>query len=968
MIKEKQLKEQIISLLQKYEKLKSNDESEKRSEEFVRTLFEPLGWEWLSENVIPQKKVRGALMTTRVDYQFRKSGELRPSFYMEVKRFSNKLDSPDDRKQALDYGKNSGTRWVVLTNFIRWRIFNSDYFDEPEHAEMFEFEISDCLTNSECMQWLLLLSEEQGGSALDEYAKKHKRWKESADIEEMLTEQLLEARRKLSVAIKEQNLMKFDTGQNVEESVDYCVQTILDRIIFCRMLEDSGGDPDRKLRDVLERWKNGDMRIQFYKDFLCPFFAKMHDKYDSTIFDHDRIDRLSIKNDDFIPVLESFYVHPKTKLGYRFDLINTDVLGHAYENYLSWKATAKKKGIEEEIYKRKQSGIYYTPEFLVDFLVSSTLGERLKKCKAPDEALKIRVLDPACGSGTFLVRAFDEFKKWFLRSHSETQTSGFLDRVLENCLYGIDLDPRAVRLARLNLFLRAVDTPKQLPQLNIIERNSLVWDSDDPKAFKIERDFPLVAEAGGFDIVIGNPPWEKWKPDSQEFFEPFHPGFKSLSTQEAKRLAEDLLKRPFIKKQWRDTLDKYEMYSTIFRENYNWQSAEVNGRMVSGDLDLYKIFTERAHQLLKGGGMCGFVIPSGIYTDLGAKGLRTMLFEHSQIKVLYSFENRGHAIFPDVHASYKPILIVFEKGGKTVSFPCAFFLHSAEDLHGAVANPTIMDIDFIKKSSPSSSNILEIKTRRDYVLVNKLLKYPLLGNKIGDGWDFSMQSGFHMTNDSHLFRTGKLGGIPMLEGKNIEQFTHQWKESPRSRYTISEKDVLANLKEEKRYHTGYWMAYRLIASSTNYRTFISTVIPPGYVCGNSLAIIRLPELKQLCYLVGIMNSFVVDYFLRQKVSANINMFYFLETPVPRLSSGKDFDFIVKKVAQLVCTTDEFSGLKKEIGIEHALTNENDRTLARAQLDAAVAKIYGITKDELEFILQRFPNVEQKQKELVLEQY
>ena len=986
MISEDEVKRQIISLLEKYKKLDSFEESEKRSEEFIRSLFETLGWEWLSECVIPQKRVRGAMATTRVDYQFRKRSELRPSFYMEVKKFSNRLDSYEGRKQALDYGKNSGTRWVILTNFVKWRVFNSDYFDEPEHAELFEFNLPDCLTNPECMQWLLLLSEEQGGSVLDEYAKRHKKWKESADIEEMLTGQLLEARRKLSIAIKEQNLMKFDTGQNMEESVDYCVQMILDRIIFCRMLEDSGGDPDRKLRDALEKWKHGDMRTQFYKDFLCQFFLRMHDKYDSTIFDHDRIDRLSIKNEDFIPVLESFYVHPKTNLRYNFGVINTDVLGHAYENYLSWRATAKKKGIEEEMYKRKQSGIYYTPKFLVDFLVRATLGEHLEKCKTPDEVLKIRVLDPACGSGTFLVRALEEFKSWFSQyemrrskksesaaqthfdSNSVTYTSGFIDRVLENCIYGIDLDPRAVRLTRLNLFLRCVSTPKQLPQLNIIERNSLVWDNDDPKAFNIERDFPLVAESSGFDVVLGNPPWEKWKPNSHEFFEPFEPGFKNLPTQEAKKKMEELLKKPFIKKLWREKLANYEMYSTIFRENYKWQSAEVNGRMMSGDLDLYKIFTERAHQLLKDGGVAGFVIPSGLYTDLGAKGLRTMLFEYSQVKALYSFENRGHAIFPDVHASYKPILLVFQKGGKTSTFPCAFFLHSAEDLHNAIKNPTILDVDFVKRSSPTSWNVLEIKTPEDYKIVKKLLKYPTLGEKINGTWNAEMQSGFHMTNDSHLFRSGKLGGIPMLEGKNIEQFTHQWKEAPTPRYTINEKDVFDNLSPGKIYHTNYWMAYRLIASSTNYRTFISTIVPPGYVCGNSIAIIRLPDLKHLCFLTGIMNSFVVDYFIRQKVSANVNMFYFLETPVPRLSSGKDFDFVVRKVGQLVCTTNEFSELKKEVGIEHALVNETDRALARAQLDVAISKIYGITKDELKFILQHFPNVDDKQKEMILDQY
>jgi hypothetical protein len=208
----------------------------------------------------------------------------------------------------------------------------------------------------------------------------------------------------------------------------------------------------------------------------------------------------------------------------------------------------------------------------------------------------------------------------------------------------------------------------------------------------------------------------------------------------------------------------------------------------------------------------------------------------------------------------------------------------------------------------------------------------------------------------------------MLEGKNIHQFTHQWKEAPTPRYTINEEDITSNVKPENIYHKNYWMTYRLVGRSTDQRTFISTIIPPGYVCGNSLAIIRLENLKQLCYLCGVMNSFVIDYFIRQKVSANINMFYFLETPVPRISSGKLFDEIVKKTAQLVATTPEFDQLKKELGISHGLTDENDRLLARAQLDVAVAKLYGISKEDLAYILDGFPIVDPKQKELVLREY
>ncbi|MBS3137677.1 N-6 DNA methylase [Candidatus Woesearchaeota archaeon] len=976
MIDEKVVRNYIAELLSKYEALPNKyNESEKRTEEFIRPLLELFEWHWLTSEVMPQQIVKTAIKTTRVDYAFRKSGELRPSFLIEAKRFSDGLTSQGNITQVLNYGKNSGIRWIVLTNFVKWRVFNSDYFDDSENAEIFEFSLAECLTDSERLSWLLLFSKDNGGVALDEYAKMHKKWKESADIEELLTEQLLLVRKKLGNAIKEQNLPKFDTGQDIDAEIDACVQTILDRIIFCRMLEDSGGDSERKLMDVLEKWQIGDKRIQFYKDFLCPFFLKMHDKYDSTIFDLDRVDRLVIKNDDFIMILQSFYTDQKTGLRYNFAAINSDILGHAYENYLSYRATAKRKGVEEEKFKRKQGGIYYTKEFLVEFLVDNTLGKRLRECKTINDVLAIRVLDPACGSGTFLVRAFEEFKRWFQNrqkvSKDKDDDAGlvnFLDHVLENCIYGIDLDPRAVRLTRLNMFLRSTQTPKPLPKLNIIERNSLIWDNDDSHAFKIEEDFPLVAETGGFDIVLGNPPWEKWKPDSQEFFEQHDQGFKSLTTQKAKKRMEELMKnRPILKKLWKEKLYQYEFYSTIFRKNYHWQSSDANGRKVSGDLDLYKIFTERAHQLIKNSGLVGFVVPSGIYTDLGAKGLRTMLFEKSKINCIYGFENRRF-IFPNIDQRYKFVLLIYEKGGKTKEFPCAFFLHRVEDLYKAVQDPTIINIEFIKKSSPTSWNILEIKTPEDYKLVQKLLKSPPLGQKINGTWNVAMQSGFHMTNDSHLFKIESLTGIPLLEGKNIEQFTHQWKEAPISRYRINEKDILANLNNDKLYYKDYWMAYRLIASSTNYRTFISTIVPPGYVCGHSIAIVKLPDIKQLCFLVGVMNSFIVDYFIRQKVSANVTMFNFLETPVPRLSSGKEFDFIVRKVAQLVSITEEFTELKKLTNISVGLTKETDRALARAQLDVAVAHLYDVTKEELEYILKQFPAVDQKQKELVLSQY
>ncbi|MCX6770592.1 MAG: N-6 DNA methylase [Candidatus Micrarchaeota archaeon] len=973
---ENEIKALILGLHSKLSSLPNRDsETEKKAEEYLSQLFGALGWDWLSAEVMPQKQVKSGGKTKRVDYSFKKTGRIKPDFYMEVKKFSEDLNLPAHREQALSYGKNSGIRWVLLTNFTHWRVFNSDYFDEPNNAELFEFDLLGAASDPDKMKWLMLFSYEQGGPALDEYAKKHKKWKESESVEDLLTEQLIATRRALSTAIREQNHDLFDPEPTDEDiMVDSCVQHILDRLIFCRMLEDNGSDSGYRMDEERRRWES-DKRVQFYGEFLTVFWEKMRKRYDSTIFDNHRIDGLTIKNEDFMPVFDSFYVNPKTKLRYRFEAIGTDILGHTYENYLSYKPkqTAKRTGLEKEIYKRKQSGIYYTPEFLVDHLVRATLGKKLEGCKSQQEALKLRVLDPACGSGTFLVRAFDEFRRWYLVREKKNGNGGhdeevqglsqFLDAVLENCIYGIDLDARAVRLAKLNLFLRAIDTPSRLPRLKIIQKNSLLNDGGFKNSFEIARDFPLVAEAGGFDVIIGNPPWERFEIKTQEFFEKYDEGFKDLGTKQAKKRAEELLARAHIKQDYQIKQAEYTALASHFQSAYEFQVDGARKNM-SGHTDLYKLFTERAYQLAKDGGLVGLVVPSGIYTDLGTKSLRRMLFEHCQLKEMFGFENRKF-IFQDIDQRYKFVLLTFQKGGTTSSFPCAFFLYGEEDLKRAVENPTRLTIDFIRSSSPISMSVVEIKSAKDFEIVNKLLAFSKLGEP---AWGIKPFQGFNMTTDSHLFQTGKLG-VPLLEGKNIHQFTHHWREAPDTRFTVSEKSIQKNLKDEKQYQNGYWIGYRLIARSTDHRTLIATVVPPGYVCGHSMAVIMLSDLKKISYLAGIMNSFVLDYVIRQKMSANINFNFFLELPVPTPEqAGAYYDQIAKKAAQLVATTDEFEQLKKEVGISHGIVEENDRLLARAQLDVAVAKLYGITKDELAYILEKFPIFDPKQKELVLREY
>ena len=160
MVDEKVVKNCIAELLSTHEALPNKQgESEKRTEEFIRPLLELFEWHWLTSEVMPQQIVKTATKTTRVDYAFRKIGELRPSFLLEAKRFSDDLTSPENINQVLNYGKNSGIRWIVLTNFVKWRVFNSDYFDDSENAEVFEFNLTECLTDSEKLSWLFWRAE-----------------------------------------------------------------------------------------------------------------------------------------------------------------------------------------------------------------------------------------------------------------------------------------------------------------------------------------------------------------------------------------------------------------------------------------------------------------------------------------------------------------------------------------------------------------------------------------------------------------------------------------------------------------------------------------------------------------------------------------------------------------------------------------------------------------------------------------
>lgn len=505
-----------------------------------------------------------------------------------------------------------------------------------------------------------------------------------------------------------------------------------------------------------------------------------------------------------------------------------------------------------------------------------------------------------------------------------------------------------------------------------IKRAVTLADISTLQPFHWGYEFDQIFSNGGFDAIITNPPWEVLKPQAKEFFADYSELVtkNKMTIKDFEKEQKVLLAQPETRAAWLDYQSRFPFLSLYFRASsqYPHQTAVVNGKKTGSDINLYKLFTEQCFNLLKPNGECGIVIPSGIYTDLGATGLRHLLFNQTHITGLFCFENRK-TIFEGVHRSFKFVVLTFEKSGISSKFPAAFMRHEVSELTDFPNSDSLqISTDLIKKLSPDSQSIMEFKNETDIKIAEKMLAFPLLGEQLENTWNLKLSNEFHMTNDSHLFKTeNAIGRLPLFEGKMIHQFSSTWGEP---KYWVDEaegrKGVLGLRKEDVGQildYQCYRLAHRAIARNTDMRTMIASVIPQNVFYGHSLnASTGIIEPINLLYIVAILNSFVFDYSLRQRVTANLTMFYIYQSTIPRLTeSDARFKPIVERAAALICVTDEFEDLKREL-IEKGYELKTDTPdVLRAELDAMVAHLYNLTEAEFAHILKTFPIVKDEAK-------
>ncbi|OGP20086.1 MAG: hypothetical protein A2X91_09880 [Deltaproteobacteria bacterium GWB2_65_81] len=501
---------------------------------------------------------------------------------------------------------------------------------------------------------------------------------------------------------------------------------------------------------------------------------------------------------------------------------------------------------------------------------------------------------------------------------------------------------------------------------------------------------------GGFDVVLGNPPWERLKLQEQEYFAERRPDIANAPNAAARRrMIRDLdMEDPVLFHEYKDALRKAEGESHIAR---NAGIFPLCGR---GDVNTYALFAEQFLNLMSPDGRAGIIVPTGIATDDGTKGYIDEVVTSHRLASFYSFENEEF-IFRDVHHSYRFCLMtLLGTATRQEAVDFLFFARKVENLEDERRHFTLSPAE-VAALNPNTKTCPIFRSKMDAELARKIYaRVPVLFDEArgadGNPWGINFQRMFDMANDSGLFRThaqmaadgatldgttfclpdGKLF-LPLYEAKMVHQFDHRWatyeqngedsrdatdaeKANPAysvlPRYWVPKEEVDKRLAD-KGWTYGWLMGWRDVTSAHVLRTMIATVVPRCGV-GHKMPLFMLNKnIESKCKAAHLanLNSLVLDFLARQKVGGtSLTYFYLKQFPVlpPSDYDEATLAFITSRILELVYTAEDLRPFAVDLGYtgNPFPWDPSRRAVLRAELDAYYAKLYGLTRDELRYIL------------------
>lgn len=657
----------IHQLVQRFEEHKETYRSGKYNEtqlrrEFLDPFFEALGWDVFNKqgyaemykDVIHEDSLEIEGENKAPDYAFRVGGQRK--FFLEAKKPAVKIETDiHPAFQLRRYAWSAKLPLSILSDFEELAMYDCrakpDKKDKASTGRVKLYSYKDYIEKWDEIANIFSREAVLRGS-FDAFAEGTKLKKGTAEVDDAFLAEIERWRDLLAtnIAIKNESL-------SVRE-LNYAVQMTIDRIVFLRICEDRGVERDEQLKEI-------GAGSGVY-EALCQLFKRADARYNSGLF-HFSEEKdassptdsltLTIKIDDkpLKDIIKNLY-YPESP--YVFREIPADILGQVYERFLGKviRLTAGHRAkVEEKPEVRKAGGVYYTPTYIVEYIVENTVGKLLEG-KTPKEVEKIRVLDPACGSGTFPLGAYqyllDWHLKWYMNNEPEKWAGGkkpviFQTKdgyrlttskkkdILLNNIYGVDIDPQAVEVTKLSLLLKVLEgeshetigsqlalfQERVLPDLgkNIKCGNSLIGNDyyegrqltmlvDEEERYRVnafdwKAEFSQVFIQGGFDVVIGNPPYVR-----------------------------------------QESLAEYKEYFQKRYKSYN------------GVADLYIYFIEKGVSVLKKEGLYSIIVSSSFLRATYGEGLRIFLQNNATILRLVDFG--GLAVFENAKDTYVCIPLI----------------------------------------------------------------------------------------------------------------------------------------------------------------------------------------------------------------------------------------------------------------------------------------------------------------------
>lgn len=735
----------------------------------------------------------------------------------------------------------------------------------------------------------------------------------------------------------------------------------------------------------------------------------------------------------------------------RYRDLDVEQLGAVYEHVLDYEAAGDEShvSLRRSGDARKASGTFYTPRSVTGYLVRRTLAPLVHDRSGAD-ILKLRVVDPAMGSGAFLVAACRylaaAIEAALLRDgewHPDEATAearvGLRRQVAQQCLFGVDLNPMAVQLARLSLWLATLAGDRPLTFLDhrlsvgdsmtgasladvlarppgrsrrrttaalplfdadtlasmvhgIVEtRVRLALESDDDVSVvrRKERTFAALKEEGSafarwksvLDLWCACWFWDDARPPDAGVFHALSDSLLGGHSVLPKRIARDWQERAAATSGKRKFLHWEFEFPEVFFDEHGRRSASggfdaVLGNppwdMVRGDsgnaearegrradarqlvefvrgsgiyaadgrahVNRYQLFVERALQIARPGGRIGFVLPSGVVSDAGSASLRRHLFDRADVDTVVGLDNRA-GIFP-IHRSVRFVLLTATTGEPTERIACRFGVTDPEQLdaldeagRGAPAFPVSLARSFLARVSGADDLALpEVPGAIDLRIVEKIsASHPWLSSP--EGWRARFGRELNATDDRAAFvpATGSRGSRPVLEGKQIapfrvalDQSTHQLRETAAFTTRVPRRARLA---------------YRDVASATNRLTLIAAIVPARAVTTHTLFCLRTPlSRERQLLLCALLNSFVANYLVRLRVNTHVTIAITSRLPVPVVAED---DPIAVRLTDLARALSD-------------ATTPVEAMSEYAELQALVAALYGLAREEFEHVLGTFP--------------